>query len=348
MRPFSIKKRRILFYICLVCFVVLSSAVFLYSQGYAFDKGFSLSRRGGLYILAPFPDAEFFVNNKKEKATGISNNAIFIPNLRVGEYSVLVAKEGYWPWAKTLEVKEGHVAEARAFGVLEDPEGERIFKGKFVNIWGSPEQDIMMIQEQKNDDIILTFYMPGKGTFLFTDSAFSTNVLSSVENVSNILWGDNSLTFKKNGRFVRVEFNLSQNSLSADYISPPFTETLDNEKIGPKKEQKIWWNEQTNEVFIDWLDISSVPPYYICETEDCELPVRIFNTRFEIKNIDFFPKRNDVIIMAVGVGIYALEIDGRSGRLIYPIYKGGNPTFTLVEDEVFVLDNGSLMKIYLK
>ena len=54
--------------------------------------------------------------------------------------------------------------------------------------------------------------------------------------------------------------------------------------------------------------------------------------------------------MAVGNGIYAIEIDGRSGRLAYPIYKGKDPTFELLSGEksIYVLDDESLIKIFLE
>lgn len=349
MKPLTLKKRRIVFFVCLLLFVVLGSGFFLYSQGYTLDKNLTFSRRGGLYVSAPFSNAEFFVNGKKEKTTGILNNAIFIPNLKVGEYSILIAKAGYWPWAKTLEVKEGLTTEARAFGVPEDPEGEVLLKGKFLNIWGSPLQDILMLQEQKNGVDQLTFYMPGKKIFLTTDSVFSENVLSVKESISSVFWGNNSITFKKDGRFVKVDFRLSDNSLSANYIDPPAEEASDFEKFTTGKEQKIWWNDQTNEIFTEWLKVGSLPPYYICEIKtECEFPVKIFQSRFKIKNVDFFPKRRDVIIISVGTGIYALEIDGRSGRLAYPLYKGGDPNFVTVEDKIFILDSGSLIEIYIK
>lgn len=346
MRPLSLKKRRIVFSVCLLFFVILGTAVFLYSQGYVLDKNLILSHRGGLYVSSPFSDAEFFVNNKKEKATGILNNTLFVSNLKIGEYSVLIATDGYWPWAKTLEVKEGLVTEARAFGVLENPKGEMLFKGKFLNIWGSPLQNVLIIQEQKNGNSFLTFYVPKNSTFLSTNSSFSEKVLMAEEEISNIFWENNSVTFKKDGRFVKADFDLANSAVSADYITPPLEEISDFERLTPKKDQKIWWDNQTSEVFVDWLKENSLPPYYVCETKECELPLRVFRSHFEIKNIDFYPERKDVILIAVGVGVYALEIDGRSGRLIYPIYKGGDPTFALVEGKIYILDNGSLMKIY--
>jgi len=349
MKPLTLQKRRIVFFLCLFLFVILGSGFFFYSQGYILDKNFSFSRRGGLYVSAPFSGAEFFVNGKKEKATGLSNNVIFIPNLKVGEYSVLIAKEGYWPWAKTLEVKEGLVTEARAFGIWEDPKGEILFKGMFLNFWGSPLQDIMMVEEQRNGSNRVIFYMPGKKIFLSTDSVISENVLSMEENISNVLWENNSVTFKKDGLFVKVNFRLSSNSISASYINPPSEEVSDFEKFTAEKDQKIWWDDRTNEIFVNWLKNNSLPPYYICEPgKECSLPVKIFQSRLKIKNIDFFPKRKDAVTIAVGTGIYALEIDGRSGRLAYPIYKGGDPNFTIVEDKIFILDSGSLIEIYLK
>jgi len=101
---------------------------------------------------------------------------------------------------------------------------------------------------------------------------------------------------------------------------------------------------------VDWLEENGAPPYYICD-ENCDsLPLQIFQSKFTIQNIEFFPQRKDVIIIAVGNGVYALEIDGRGGRLIYPIYKGKKPTFGLSNSTnyIYILDDSSLLKMYLK
>ena len=333
-----------------VSFVILAIIAILYSQGYVLDSGFHLSKKGGLYISAEDTGTEIFVNNKKKKMTGFLNNDIFIPSLDTGEYSVIIAKKGFWPWQKTLKVTEGYVTEARAFMVPQNTNASLLTKGMFSDIWSSPLQSIFLLKEKKNNGYSLAFYIPDQQKFL-TESATSTKKLLSVEeNISNIIWGDGYVIFNSDKGLVKAEFNLSSFSVSAKQHNEPTEKVSGFEKISPKGDEKILWDPNTNDIFVDWSKNSQTIPYYLCDTKDCQLPIKILHSITSIRAADFFPNRKDVIITAVSNGVYALEIDGRGGRLIQPIYKGKEPRFALLkgDENVYVLDEGALIKVSLE
>jgi hypothetical protein len=76
----------------------------------------------------------------------------------------------------------------------------------------------------------------------------------------------------------------------------------------------------------------------------------IINTISNVKNVDFYPGRKDVIIMASQNGVFAIEIDGRGNRNIQPIYKGKEPTFITYKNMnlIYILDDNNLIKINLE
>lgn len=353
----TLKIRRIILILCVFAFVITAAAISFYSLGYTLDDELRLSQKGGLYASAPLSDSQIFVDNKKEKTTGILNTGLFLANLKLGEHSVLIAKEGFWPWLKNLQIRAGYVAETRAFMLPKDPKGEFLLKSKFLNLWSCPKHNLLILKEQKGDDFHLLFYLPHEDNFLIEESQFSTNLLTFHGEISNLTCEQNSLIFKSSNGFIEAVFNFGNRSISASYANPPAKEISDFERLTTKKDVKIWWDPKTNQIFADWLKEESSIPYYICdplsgETDKviCQLPLEIFKSQFPIKNIEFFPRRKDIIIMATGNGIYAIEIDGRGGRLLQPAYKGKKPTFAILSDEenIYVLDDGSLMKIYLK
>jgi len=331
---------------------MLGSFILLYSQGYILDKSFNLSRRGGLYVSAPIPDSDIFINNKKKKTTGMLNNGLFVSNLKAGTYSVLVAKEGFWPWAKTLEVKEGLVTESRAIIIPQEPKGEVILKGKFTKIWSSIEHNLLLLQKEENDhnQKDLAFYKIDKEIFLTAVSDFTAQLLSSKDQISNLFWNKNSLIFKSSKGKIKATFDFEKNTVSASYFYEKLEEFSNFEKYTKHKDQKLWWEPTTNEIFIDWLKENKLPPYYLCESAPCELPIKIFQSHLKIKSVDFFPGRKDVVILSIENGVYALEIDERTNQLIYPIYKGVNPDFASLneKDKIYIIDDGSLFKVYLK
>jgi len=170
------------------------------------------------------------------------------------------------------------------------------------------------------------------------------------ENISNIIWGDGYVIFNSDKGLVKAEFNLSSFSVSAKQHNEPTEKVSGFEKISPKGDEKILWDPNTNDIFVDWSKNSQTIPYYLCDTKDCQLPIKILHSITSIRAADFFPNRKDVIITAVSNGVYALEIDGRGGRLIQPIYKGKEPRFALLkgDENVYVLDEGALIKVSLE
>ncbi|PJE73372.1 MAG: hypothetical protein COV00_00115 [Candidatus Tagabacteria bacterium CG10_big_fil_rev_8_21_14_0_10_40_13] len=336
----------------LAVFVIVATAILFYSQGYSINRNLTLSRHGGLYISTPFSGSEIFINNENEKKTGVLNGGLFKSNLKPGYYAALVAKDGFWPWAKTLEVKEGMVAEARAIMVPENLKGEIIEKGNFSNLWSHNKSETIALKEKNGNFYSLSFYLPDKDIYLTADSNFTKQLLTFKDDITALAWDKNYLIFKSEKGLIKASFNFSSNTASAQYSSESFENysTVKYERLTDRDREKLWWNPPTNQVFVDWLEENGAPPYYICD-ENCDsLPLQIFQSKFTIQNIEFFPQRKDVIIIAVGNGVYALEIDGRGGRLIYPIYKGKKPTFGLSNSTnyIYILDDSSLLKMYLK
>lgn len=88
------------------------------------------------------------------------------------------------------------------------------------------------------------------------------------------------------------------------------------------------WRGDTDQTpdFFCILDTSS----QICPTTSY---IRIGS---QIHHFDFFPGRNDVVIVATDQGVYALEIDSRPDRRIVTLYKGPGSTFRLIDGHIFI------------
>lgn len=62
--------------------------------------------------------------------------------------------------------------------------------------------------------------------------------------------------------------------------------------------------------------------------------------------LDFYKDRQDVVVIASGDGIYALEIDSQNIQNFQPIYKGVHPLFVKKDNlTLYVLDNNNLMLV---
>ncbi len=263
--------------VCVLAFLVVVPVVLLYSNGFRLDASFHLVKTGGIYVSSPISGSEIFVNNDLKKTTNILQSGLFLQNLKPGRYPVLIAKKGYWPWAKELEVKEQSVVEARALMLPENPEG-KIIKSKEV---------------------------------LPADIQKTSEILAEIQEIKG---------------------------LSAT--------TTSIERYTGNKKQKLWWNPAENKVWVDWMGEENSLPYFFSEKS-----VLVLNSIFPVRNADFMPGRRDIIVAAVQNGIFAIEIDGRGGRMLQPIYKGKNPFFVFDEKNdsiIYVLDEDALMEIKLE
>jgi hypothetical protein len=348
----TLRSRRILSLLAAATFLIVVPPLLLYTTGYRISRDFSITKTGGIYISSPKSGSEIFLNNKLKKKTNILQSGIFIQNLKPKTYSVLVGKEGYWPWHKNLEVREQFVTEAAAFLVKRNPKGNAILKGAFINMHASLYNKVLMFEEKTSSLSSLkkiSFYLPEKDEFLTKDSLKTRNALSFYGSISGIKWEKNGVVFKTEKGAVRAKFNFDDRTVDAFYAAPDSAKfKLEDSYAKTKKHVKIW-HDSDNIIWVDWLDKTYTPPYYLCGFGDCVFPKQVFNSRFPIKNIDFFPHRRDVIIAAIGNGVYAMELDDRGGRMLQPIYKGKNPNFGVFQDKekIYILDEGNLLEIEL-
>lgn len=270
----TIRTRRAVLILCVLLFLISLPSVLFYTLGYRLGTDLLLYKTGGLYVSSPVTGSKIFVNNKQKKETNIFQSGLFLQSLKPGQYSVLVAKDGYWPWQKNLTIKEQFVTEARAFLLPKDPKGKVILRENY-----SP------LEVSKYNEILA--------------------------------------------------------SLKA--TTTEYTRFTSNQK------EKLWWDPQKNEVWVRWLGEKQFLPYFFCDDLVCQEEKLILHSVFSIRNVDFYPKRRDVILVAVQNGIYALEIDGRGGRMLQPIYKGKDPIFITYKNEslIYILDEDNLIEIKL-
>ncbi len=348
----TLKKRRVIFLISGVFFLFMAPLLLLYTLGYRIDRNFKIGRIGGLYISSPISGSEIFVNNEMEKQTNILQSGMFLQNLKTGLYSIMVAKEGYWAWQKNLEVKEGLVAEARAFLTPMNPKGAVLFKGSFSAVWASPYNHILLLEETRADRRKVVFYLPETNTFLAAASNKALELFSLKSEISKIFWEENAVLLESGGKTIRITFDINRNTVEVS-PEPFYTFTLNHkyEKITGREKERLWRNDELNEIWVEWLGDMELIPYYLCDTKPCESAKYLISAfRYPVKNADFFPGRKDIIVAALQNSVLAIEIDGRNGRIIQPIYKGKEPTFALFPDktEIYVLDDGALYAINLK
>ena len=370
----TLKKRRIWLILCVLIFIISAPVINLYISGYRLTSDFKIIKTGGIYVYSSLNEVKIYLNSEYKKQTGIIQSGIFLQNLNPGKYTILAAKDGFWPWQKKIEVKEELVAELHPVLVAQNPEGETILRGMFVKLYYSPFQKILALAEKNKKGFYkINFYLPDENLFL--------NPLNSVtlaqtffKNPPRLFWKENSVALisepdLKKEPSITINFDLnSQNFEAKKMPKNEETETLtlpddfknfkSSEmknfdfylaKMPARKKEIIWLDESRNTIWFDVNVNETELPYFMYNEKKAVPPLKIISPRFAVSNIDFYPSRRDAIIATISNGVYVIELDGRGGRAVQPIYKGKQPDFAIFKGEkiIYILDDGNLSRVEL-
>lgn len=102
--------RLIILFACIACFFAIAPVLVLYSMGYRFDfETMKITATGGIYVKT-FPAAgQIIIDSKDPVKPGIFSNSVFIQSLLPKNHSVLITKDGYYNYFKTIPVAENEV-----------------------------------------------------------------------------------------------------------------------------------------------------------------------------------------------------------------------------------------------
>ena len=98
-----------------------------------------------------------------------------------------------------------------------------------------------------------------------------------------------------------------------------------------------------NSLSLTW-DENATLPFYAEQSESV-----ILEAPGIVRSATFYPRR-EAAIVAFTNGVYLLELDGRDGHILAPIYKGKEPSFVLPESDgeiLYILDDGILFSVKL-
>ncbi len=113
-----------------------------------------------------------------------------------------------------------------------------------------------------------------------------------------------------------------------------------------KKGVQIW--HEGNALFAQWLGENDAAPEYFCEAGGCTKSIKVFQSFVPIRTADFYPGRDDAIILALDNGIYVIEIDRRPTQNFYPLYRGQEPDFRIYRGQVYIKDSDYIAALNLQ
>lgn len=227
------KTRKILFFIFLSIFIIISPVVILYAQGYRFDfEKKRLIQTGDFYFKSLPKKVDVYVNNKLAKEKTPSQIKYLLPK----KYNIKITKEGFFAWEKELEINPLLVTEAK--NILLMPEKlnkEMIIPGKIAKFDFSPNKKF------------IAYVAQDKELWLYNLENAGNNRLFKSENYKliDIIWSHDSK---------KILFSDSLNKWRAVDINEPskpinISASLSNPKWNPANPSEIFF-KKGDEIFI--------------------------------------------------------------------------------------------------
>lgn len=101
---------------------------------------------------------------------------------------------------------------------------------------------------------------------------------------------------------------------------------------------------EDSKVVAYWKGRADSTPFYFCDTErlKCEASLEVLSG--DIKKVDFYPGRNDVVIYSTKDGIYSTELDTRSPQNTFKLLSG-NLDFREDDQRVFIRDKNNYYEL---
>jgi len=318
--------------------------VIAYALGYRFDDSWRLRKTGGLYVTSDITGSQIHLENKLIKTTNLLQSGAFIDNLSPGIYKISVSKENYLLWEKSLEVQSQLVTETKALLIPKKNNAKVIIQGNFFGLESSIYNPVLIFTERKENEKIVRWFLPSEKEFL-TDTGPLVKYSKTFE---LIRWLPRGIVLSLDGKSKRITFDLGAKTASIVPLEDePSSKSEEekvalNERLDSRKFIKAEYTENGGILKTSWLE-NTIYPYYFSGPEEILIRDK------KIRNFEFYPGRSDALIVAYDNGIWALEIDGRQGRIIQPIYKGKEPEFKIPYglNGIYLIDAGNLIVINL-
>ncbi|MEK7659717.1 MAG: hypothetical protein AAB343_00775 [Patescibacteria group bacterium] len=108
------------------------------------------------------------------------------------------------------------------------------------------------------------------------------------------------------------------------------------------QQQNFAWFEN-GVVFVSRDPRAPIPFYGSQRTES------VYTPRYRVDQIAFYPRR-DALIITEGYQIVIIELDGRGGHIVTPLYKGKDPKIVIPDParrDMYIFDDGALIHLEL-
>ena len=221
----TLNKRRIVFLICILLFLIIAPLIILSTSGYRYDFQKNKFVKTGILVMnIDTTDVRIFVNDE-ERETSFKDGLHRIKNLIPDDYTIRVEKDGYTTWQKILRIESKKTTFTDTVQLFKIAEPELLFSGKVV-YQDKINQKALYVQKEPNaDNVILLDLKTGETQTIFPQP--EQNVKIQDINIAKASWSMNQekilIGFENNNEYAVVDL---RNLFRITYVSNIYAKPL--------------------------------------------------------------------------------------------------------------------------
>lgn len=324
MQPLSKRTRTLLWWLLAAAFVIGTPLLIGYANGYRFDDALSLVHTGGIYLHSDMSRTRVYLDGEYVEANGALFKNTLIQNLRPNRtYEVWVERDGYASWTKELPVKRNFVTEAAVLMLPRSFTWEQVPATTTLHLHPSATStaSTSVVVTPRHQELIELF--------------------SEVDEQFAIEYATTTIELVQ-GREVATTTFYTVLKFPEWFATLASSTMLHEQQQVRERDGIVTWLDDGN-MHAVWGRENDAPPYYFCNAT-CA-PMLTVDWEEDITYYDFYPNRNDVVIVAGATGIYAVELDERSQRNIQPFIEESGLAFRLTDDDELVVFDGEQFRV---
>lgn len=254
------RRRQLIFWIFAFLFIVASITITFFAQGWRFNfETLRIVKTGGFFVKTTVSGAKIYINDEYMGSTGgILNYTKLINNLTPKNYNLFIYKEGYYPWNKSVQIKNGLVTELLYINLLP-------LELKRVVVAELPVQNIAEFRVKDETIKIVKNKKTGGTAFYDFDGKLTPNKAFETATSTELMSPDKN-----------KKLRVLNNQILIDYIND-----VKEEPVKTAGEKEIIATSESPILFFDWFKDSE----YIIWLADNKLTIAERDNRGGKRNV---------------------------------------------------------------
>lgn len=376
----SDSRRRWLFRLLLLIFVISLPAVIFYTTGYRIsfeDDSTSIVTTGGVYIDTDSTDVQVFLNEEQFMRPRLFQSAYYLQNIEAGQQRVVVQAEGVHTWVKELPVDPHIVIEASAFNVplvtrvrpitpYETAAGLAVYQmatttNATSTIFGQATSTLpfQIVTSQATSTYEINpeyafvaelFASSSTSTIsVFEDNApkpsfgFATSVISEAVATTSSTTSEPVFVERNNIRLVDRGWEVYAQWVGRNQQSIPYYFCVSSSS--PASTSARYGQHVSDAIFSMLGTTTATSTVFSLDNQYCRTEIKLDHLRQDVYLYEFLPDSSNRVLLHLENGLYVTEIDDRAWQNTQPLIEAPNLRVIVENDVIYIERNGYFFEV---